>query len=452
MRGRKNLAQRPPVEAFVESLSHDGRGIASIDGKKAFIFGALPGEQVTFKVTSSKKAYDEGEMVDLLNQPSPLRVTPPCTYFGQCGGCNLQHLETSAALKHKEQVVLENLSHMGQVVPEKILPAISSPTEHYRRKARLGVRYVIKKESLLVGFRERTSNRIAIMDSCQTLDARVGNLVTALKEMIRELDSFDSIAQIEVAMSAERVALVIRNMQALSAQDEEALVNFVKVHSAINLDIYLQPGGPETVHKLYPNDDNVFLEYQLDMENGEKPLTFQFHPLDFIQVNAVVNQKMIIQAVNLLDAQPGDTILDLFCGLGNFTLPISRQVKSVVGVEGAPNAIIRAQNNAKLNACDNTQFYVKDLTKVLDSNDAVWANMHYNKIILDPPRTGAKEIVDCIERWSADKIVYVSCNPATLARDAYVLVHQKGYKLKSAGIMDMFPHTAHVETMAVFEK
>jgi 23S rRNA (uracil1939-C5)-methyltransferase len=444
MRSKRKLADLPPIEAQIEALSHEGRGITSIEGKKAFILGALIGEKVRFKITASKKGYDEGEVLEVL-EASPLRVEPPCVYFGQCGGCNLQHLNIEAALKHKEQVVLDNLLHMGQVIPEQILPAISSSAKDYRRKARLGVRYVIKKESLLIGFRERTSNRIAIMDSCHILDKRVSHLISPLKAFIRGLDGFDSIAQIEVATSDECVALVIRHLKPLSETDQIAWIHFAEQHHSINLAIYLQPKGPESVHKLYPIDANIFLKYKQD------DIVFQFHPLDFVQVNAEVNQKMLAQALKLLECEANDQILDLFCGLGNFTLPIAKKVQNVIGVEGSDTAIQRAKMNAEHNAIHNVKFYVKDLTKPFDEKDE-WVHQAYTKIILDPPRTGAKEIVECIERWSAKKIVYVSCNPTTLARDAHILVHEKGYKLKSMGVMDMFPHTAHIETMMLFEK
>lgn len=443
---RKKALPVSPIVADIDALSHDGRGIATVEGKKVFIFGALPGEQVSFKLTASKKSYDEGEVIELLNQPSPLRVAPSCIHFGQCGGCNLQHLKSEAALKHKEAVVLDNLLHMGKVTPECILPALVGPTEHYRRKARLGVRYVLKKESLLVGFRERTSHRIAIMDSCKTLDARVSELIPVLKQTIRSLSCFNAIAQIEVATSEERVVLVVRHLQALNDSDKAILIRFAEQYQAINLEIYAQPQGPESVYKLYPLDQNFLLNYQLD------DLSFQFHPLDFVQVNATMNQKMVLQALKLLDCQLSDTVLDLFCGLGNFTLPIAKQVKSVVGVEGALTSIHRAKANAQLNGCHNVQFYVKDLSSALDHNDTVWTHINYNKIILDPPRTGAKEIVDAIDRWSSDTILYIACNPATLARDAHILVHQKNYSLKTLGIIDMFPHTAHIETMALFKR
>lgn len=448
---RKKVLSTLPIEAHIDSLSHDGRGIATIEGKKAFVFGALPGERVNFKLTASKKGYDEGDLVELLSEPSADRVTPPCVHFGQCGGCNSQHLKQEAALAHKQKVVLDNMLHMGQVTPEEVLPPIVGPTQGYRRKARLGVRYVFKKESLLVGFRERTSNRIAIMDSCKILDPQVGELISDLKILIRALDRFESIAQIEVAIGMDTVALVIRHLEALSSEDEAAFIAFAKTHSDINLAIYLQPKGPETVHKLYPDDQKTLLEYELTL-NTQEVLRFQFHPLDFVQVNVDINQKMVNQALELLEAQPSDTILDLFCGLGNFTLPIAKKAGVVVGVEGALSSIVRAKANAELNGSDNTQFYVKDLTKPLDHGDEIWANISYDKIVLDPPRTGAKEIVECIDRWKAKVIVYISCNPATLARDAGILVHQKGYRLKKLGIIDMFPHTAHVETMALFVK
>lgn len=450
---RKKILSQDPIFAHIESLSHDGRGIATIEGKKAFIFGALPGEKVSFKLTASKKGYSEGDLIEVISETSPLRVTPPCVHFGQCGGCNLQHLNVEAALAHKESVVLDNLLHMGKVSPEVVLPAISGLTQGYRRKARLGVRYVIKKEALLVGFRERSSNRVALMDSCKILDPQVGELITPLKGFIRELEAFESIAQIEVAIGDNVVALIIRHMNALSDQDQNAFINFAKRYESMNLAIYLQPKGPDTVYKLYPETTNTLLDYSLELpdEMGGQ-IHFQFHPLDFIQVNALVNQKMIMQALHLLDCQSTDKVLDLFCGLGNFTLPIAKKAALVVGVEGAQSSIVRAKGNAKLNNLDNTQFYVKDLTKPRDAIDEVWTKTGYNKILLDPPRTGAKEIVEDINRYNAKTIVYISCNPATLARDAGILVHQQGYTLKNVCVIDMFPHTAHVETMAFFQR
>jgi 23S rRNA (uracil1939-C5)-methyltransferase len=370
-----------------------------------------------------------------------MRVKPPCQYFGDCGGCNLQHLSTEDQVRLKQDWLAEQLTHQGKVTPASWEPPLLSSPLGYRQKARLAVRYVHKKESLLVGFREQGNSKIAIIDSCQTLDPRVGEKIGALRALVNSLNAKESIAQIEVAASIEAVALIFRHLTPLSDSDIQALILFCQTNNFL---LYLQPDNNASVHKVWPNDGNNFLSYYLATQD----LSFVFHPMDFTQVNPEMNQKMINQALSWLDPQPADTVLDLFCGLGNFSLPFAKQVKKVVGVEGSEQAVSRAKENATRNGLSNTEFYACNLEN--DFKGMPFANMHYDKIILDPPRSGALKLVEEMAHFAPKQILYVSCNSATFVRDAAILVHQHGYQLMKVGVMDMFPQTAHIETMGLF--
>tara|TARA_R110000868_G_scaffold144960_3_gene364488 strand:+ start:1768 stop:3096 length:1329 start_codon:yes stop_codon:yes gene_type:complete len=440
-RRRRNKLPPEPVNTTIQSLSHEGRGIASIDGKTTFIFGALPGEDVEFVYTSKRGSHDEGKTTAVLTA-APERVEPQCPHFTICGGCSLQHLDHGEQIKHKQQVLLDHLRHFGKLTPNEVLEPLTGPAWGYRNKARLGVRYVFKKDSTLVGFRERGSAFLAVIDQCEILNPRVGQLITPLRELIHEFENKREIAQIEVSIGDTDVALVFRNLVELTDDEKTALINFGQQH---NIQIFLQPAGPASVYKLYPNDDTNYLTYSLP----DFDLTMQFHPMDFTQVNTDINRKMVKRSVDFLQLTKEDTVLDLFCGLGNFTLPIATQAKHVVGVEGSDLMTERAGMNAKANKLSNVEFHAANLMESIDEFE--WAKQHYDKILLDPPRSGAEMLVQQIERFNASLIVYVSCNPATLARDAAILA-EKGYKLNKAGIMDMFPHTSHVESIAVFSK
>lgn len=427
----------------ITSLSHEGRGIAKLDQKTLFIEGALPEETVSFHYTKRHKNFDEAKVENIL-VPSLDRQTPFCPHFDRCGGCTFQHASPTLQLAHKQSVLLEQLWHMGKVRPEEVLPPLTGPLQGYRKKARLGVRYVSKKGRVLVGFRERQSAFLAELNECPVLDPRVGQLILPLRDLISSLTVYDKIAQIEVAVDDQRAALVFRNLAPLSAQDEANCREFAKTHQ---LWLYLQPGNPQTVYRLYPDETvEPLLSYKLP----EFQLEFAFHPMDFTQINSEINSKLVSQALKWLDPTSNDTILDLFCGLGNFTLPIARFAKQVVGVEGSELMVERAQKNAQLNQLQNVEFYAENLQA--ETLTGAWCHRSYDKILLDPPRTGAKECIKLMGKFCPERIVYVSCNPATLARDAGLLVHEEGYRLIAAGIIDMFPHTQHVESMAVFER
>ncbi len=440
-RRRKPLPQEP-IEATIESLAHDGKGIAhNSEGKVVFISGALPGEQVYYKMTGRRRSFDSGEVVEVLT-PSEDRVEPPCPHFNGCGGCSLQQMAPSAQIAFKQQSLLDNFERIGKVTPEQVLPPLTGDNHGYRRKARLGVRYVPKKGGALVGFREKSSGYLTVMDSCRVLVPAVGERIHDLRELISSLQQCNKIAQIEVACDDSQCVLVFRNLEPLPEADIDKLHQFGQQH---DLKIYLQPKGPESVTPLNETHQTT-LSYHLSRFD----LQYRFLPTDFTQVNGDINQKMVPMAVLMLELTPEDEVLDLFCGLGNFTLPIAREAGTVVGVEGEEALVQRARENATLNQIENAEFYAVDLQD--EESGGVWLNDRYNKVLLDPPRSGALEIVQKMGKINPERIVYVSCNPSTLARDADELVNNQGYRLVSAGVMDMFPHTAHVESIALFVK
>lgn len=458
-RFRRPKLPTDPVTLSITALSHEGRGIGHIDGKVAFVDGALPGEQVSARYIRQRSSLDELR-IDTVLSPSADRVQPACEFAETCGGCSLQHMHSDAQIAFKQQMLLEQFAHVADIAATdfELLPYLQASTWHYRRKARLAVRMVMKKGGALVGFREKYSSFITDMDNCQVLNATVAALIAPLRACISELRGSHVIPQIEIAVgetavnasadgsaqesstSRDHVALVFRHLEALHADDLCALTAFAELHK---FDLYLQPGGVESVHKVYPPDDNARLAYYLPDYN----LRMAFHPLDFTQINAEINRQIIRQALELLDLQATDTVLDLFCGLGNFTLPIARHCAQVVGVEGSEEMVARGEENASSNGITNARFYAANLCEAL--TDKPWASEPFTKILLDPPRSGAIEIIPHIAALGAAKIVYISCNPATLARDATAL-KAAGYQLQAAGVMDMFPHTTHVESMAVF--
>lgn len=433
--------QNNPTSAKITALSHDSRGIAQINGKTIFIEGALPGEEVLFSYTKQRGKYDEGKIVEIIT-PSPERVTPLCQHFGICGGCAMQHLSSEAQLALKQKTLLEQLKHFGNIQPQKILPPLTGPAWAYRRKARLGVKYVIKKQTVLVGFREKNGRYLADIKRCEILHPSVGPKIHLLQTLINQLKGYNQIPQIEVAIGDEATALIFRHMTPLESSDITQLIAFGQTH---NIHIYLQPSKPSSIHCIWPDVKLNRLYYRLP----KYQLELGFHPTDFTQINAEINCQMIDQALNLLAPHANDRILDLFCGLGNFTLPIAQQCMEAIGVEGDLELVGRAQENAQRNNISNAYFHQADLTT--DFNSANWTQGGFTKILLDPPRSGALEIVQTLSRWNAERIVYVSCNPATLARDAGELAKQ-GYHLQCAGIIDMFPQTHHVEAMCLFTK
>lgn len=428
-------------EATINKLSHDGRGIATIENKTTFIDNALPGETVKFRYTSAQSRYNEGVAEEILIA-SPERIEPKCEFFHLCGGCSLQHISPESQRALKQTTLLEQFKHFGNLDIPEILPALTANEWGYRRKARLGVRYVHKKEKVLVGFREKRSNFLAEISYCEVLHPDVAKLIEPLKVLIQDLEGFQTIPQIEVAVDQMKVALVFRHLEPLCAAD---LIKIKTFAANEGIYLYLQPKGLDSVHLLHPEHSSPLLSYEFPQHG----ITQYFMPSDFAQVNLEINYQMINRAIELLELKATDTVLDLFCGFGNFTLPMAKQCKKIIGIEGSDVSIQRAKYNANQNAINNAEFYCFDLNK--DFSELSWAKVGYNKILLDPARSGAEACVKNIELFGAERIVYISCNPATLARDAGILV-QKGYKLLKAGIMDMFPHTNHVESIAVFEK
>lgn len=440
-RRRRNKIPQGLFKATIESLSHEGRGVTHVDDKVVFVDNALPDEEVEFNYVSTRAKFSEGVTENVISA-SEQRIAPGCEYFGYCGGCSLQHMSPEAQIEHKQSVLLEQFTHLGNVSPKEALSPLTGPVFGYRTKARLGVKYVIKKERVLVGFREKRSPFIADIKHCEVVHPDVGHKIADLQALIENLSIKDQIPQIEVAVSDNSIALVMRHLADFNEDDINQLKTFEQKH---NFKFYLQPGGYDTVHRL-DEDDNSELFYRLD----DYDLNIYFQPIDFTQINVEINQQMINLALELLDVNGDDDVLDLFCGVGNFTLPISRKVKSVVGVEGDEGLVQRAKYNAEKNNIDNVEFYAADLADF--DQDYDFMKKSYNKILLDPARTGAKEIIAALNTKNVERIVYVSCNPATLARDAGILVNEKKFKLKKAGVMDMFPHTAHVESIAVFTK
>lgn len=437
---RKPLPQTP-VTARIESLTHEGRGVARVEGKAVFVHGALPGEEVLFKYTRQRRAYDEGTTVEVL-QASPDRVTPGCAHFGVCGGCSLQHLAPEAQIRAKQQILLDDLARIGHVSPEAVLPPLTGPVWGYRRKARLGVKDVIKKGRVLVGFRERGTPYLAELERCEVLDPRIGPHLAALGRLIEGLACRDRIAQIEVALGDDTGALVFRNLEPLGEADRDALAAFGRAH---DLQIFLQPGGPATVTPLWP--EHPRLSYALPAYAAK----IAFEPTDFTQVNAPINLSMVDRALDLLESEPGDRVLELFAGLGNFTIPLARRVEQMVAVEGDAGLVERARENARRNDASNVEHHVADLSAPVEG--LPWLRgRKYQRALLDPPRTGAGAVLAPLAATGVQRLVYVSCNPATLARDAADLVQRHGFRLRCAGVMDMFPHTGHVESIAVFER
>jgi 23S rRNA (uracil1939-C5)-methyltransferase len=428
------------LETDITDLSHDGRGVAHIDGKAVFVSGALAGERVRLRFTGKHRHYDEATIEEIV-RASPDRVAPRCAHFGVCGGCALQHLDPAAQITAKQRVLLENLERIGKVSPATVLPPLTDSPWGYRRKARLSVKHVDKKGRVLVGFRESNGRYVADIRTCEVLDPAVGLRIEKIAALIETLDAKREIPQIEVAVGDDLAALVFRHLHPLSEHDLSALREF---GAANQLGIFLQPGGIDSVMALWP-------EYaRLNFRVPAYDVELEFRPLDFVQVNAGMNRRMIDLALGLLDAQPQDRVLDLFCGLGNFTLPLARRAAHVTGVEGEAGLVRRAAENAQRNAITNAQFHAADLAA--DQRTAPWAKADYELLFLDPPRSGAEAVLEYLPRRGVRRVVYVSCHPASLARDAGTLVNLHGFVLKSAGVMDMFPHTAHVESIALFDR
>ncbi len=431
----------------VESLDLEGRGVAhQADGKVVFIDGALPGELVRVQITRQKPSYDRAKLVDIV-RPSAQRVsTPPCPNFGVCGGCLMQHLEPTAQVAIKQRALEDAFKHIGKVQPQQLLAAMHGPYFGYRFRARFSARFVQKKGGMLVGFREKNGRYVVDMDQCLVIPKHVSDMLRPLRTALSTLSRPDRIPQIELAVGDACTVLTLRHMEPLTDSDLNTLREFAAQHNVI---WWLQPKGPETAHPLNPEDSDA-LYYELP----DYDLKMPFKPADFTQVNHQINRELIRRALRLLEIQPNDRVADLFCGLGNFSLPMGRFAKEVVGIEGSATLTQRATEAAALHGLsDSAKFSTLNLFEV----DVSWLRElgHFDRVLIDPPRDGAFAVAKAYSELSLaerpQRIVYVSCNPATLARDAGILVHNGGYELKAAGVINMFPHTGHIESIAVFE-
>jgi 23S rRNA (uracil1939-C5)-methyltransferase len=426
----------------IESLDQEGRGVARSEGKVIFIEGALTGEVVSYSSYRKKPSFELAQVTQI-HKSSPVRVQPKCAHFGVCGGCSMQHLDARAQVAVKQRILEDSLWHIGKVRAETILRPIYGQAWGYRERARLSVRHVIKKGKTLVGFHEKRSSFVANMQHCEILVPRIARLLPLLADLVSGLSIRDRVPQIEVAVGEHVDVLVLRVMDAPSSEDEVALRAFADRH---HIQFWLQTKGYDTIAPFHPLDAPA-LSYSLP----EFSITMPFAPSEFTQVNSALNRVMISRAMRLLDPQPGERIADFFCGLGNFTLPIARSGAQVLGIEGSETLVARAKQNAELNGlAGNAKFAAMNLFAMTEAGYAGLG--HFDKLLIDPPRDGALELVKSLGGDNAPlRIVYVSCNPGTLARDAAELV-LRGYVLKSAGVMNMFPHTSHVESIALFVK
>lgn len=429
----------------VDALDHEGRGVARENGKAIFVDGALPGEQVEFASFRKKSSYEIAHLVSI-QRASPMRVQPKCPHFGICGGCAMQHLDVGAQIAVKQRVLEDNLWHIGRIKAQQILPPIQGPAWGYRHRARFSVRRIPGKGGVLIGFHEKRSSYIADMPTCEVLPPHVSAMLLPLRALIDRLSIAERVSQIELAVGAENTVLVLRILDPLTPADEVKVKQFADQYQII---FYLQPKGPDTAYRFYPVA--VTGETGLHYALPEFGLKMEFRPTDFTQINHAVNQVMIRRALRLLDPQPNERIADLFCGLGNFTLPIARSGAKVVGIEGSAALVQRGKDAAIAHGLETLiEYGVANLFECTEASLAALG--HFDKMLIDPPRDGAVEVVKALpESGAPQRIVYVSCNPSTLARDAAVLV-AKGYSLKSAGVVNMFPHTAHVESIALFER
>jgi 23S rRNA (uracil1939-C5)-methyltransferase len=426
------------LEADVVDLDHDGRGVARVAGKAVFIEGALPGERVRFRVLKRRSQFDEAALTEII-VASPDRVQPQCAHFGICGGCSLQHLAPGAQILAKERQLLGTLERIGRVRPARVFAPIRGMDFAYRRRARLGVKYVHKKGRVLAGFRERAKPYLADLRRCEILLARFATLPQELAALVETLSVRDKVPQVEVAGGDQVAALVFRVMQPPSADDRSKLEAF---GARLGVQIYLQTGGLATIQPL----SGAALPLAYAVDGGR--VTLEFGPADFVQINREVNAAMVQAAADLLEPTPADSVLDLFCGLGNFTLPLARRARCAVGIEGDEGLVAKARANGARNAIETAEFHRDNLFE--PGGLGPWSARTYDLVLLDPPRAGALAIMERMAQWRPRRVVYISCHPGSLARDAGILVGQ-GFQLTGAGVMDMFPHTTHVESIAVFE-
>jgi len=433
-----------PFEVQIESLDQEARGVGHMDGKVVFVEGALSGELVTAQLIKKKPKFNTARAIEI-HRHSWMRVEPGCQYFGVCGGCAMQHLDAQAQVAVKQRVLEDAFKHLADLKPEQMLAPIHGPSWGYRYRARLSVKFVPRKGGVLVGFHERRSSFVADMRSCEVLPRKVSDMLVPLRALIESMSAPERLPQIEVAVGQAVVAMVLRHLDALTPEDHDRLRAFAQEHG---VQWWLQSKGPDTVH-LLEGQAPLTLAYDLPAFGVYMP----FKPTDFTQVNHEINRVLVSRALSLLDVQPTDRVLDLFCGLGNFTLPLARLAHEVMGIEGSDQLVERAQQNATANGISNASFTERNLFEF--SLDDLLALPRFDRMLIDPPREGALAVCEALAAQEAGarpaRIVYVSCNPATLARDAGVLCGGGAYRLRQAGVVNMFPHTGHVESIAVFE-
>jgi len=427
---------------IIESLDHEARGVTRLDGKTVFVEGALPGECVEYASYRRKPSYELARTLRIL-KPSPERVTPHCPHFAVCGGCSMQHLDAAAQVAAKQRLLEDNLWHLGRIKAEQLYSPIHGQAWAYRYRARLSVRFVPKKGGVLVGFHEKKSSYVADMQQCEILPPQLSAMLLPLRELVGRMSIRDRLPQIEVAVGERMTALVLRILEGLSPADEALLREFADRHAVV---FYLQPQGPATAYRFYP-----LTGPQLSYLLPEFAVEHAFSPTEFTQVNHAINRVLVRRAMTLLAPQPGERIADMFCGLGNFTLPIARAGARVVGVEGSPELVRRATGNALANGLgDRAEYRVANLFET--TPETLAALGRFDRMLIDPPREGALELIKSLDAERPQRIVYISCSPATLARDAAILVTQKDYRLRGAGVVNMFPHTSHIESIALFER
>ncbi len=434
------MRRKEPEVGRIDGVTHDGRGIVGGAGKKVFVAGALEGEEVRYVRRKRRRNFDEAELLEVLDASSD-RVDARCAVFGRCGGCSLQHISPEHQRDIKSQTLRDNLERIGGVSPARWLDPLTGAEWNYRRRARLAVKDVAGKGRVLVGFRERHAPFITDMHRCEILARPVDDLIAPLSELIGGLSIRARLPQIEVAVGDDAVALVFRVLDPPNDADRSAFKDFGRLHS---VSVWLQPGGLDSLEPIEP--DPPALRYAIPDFDVE----IEFEPIDFVQVNADINRRMVARAIELLDPQPDDRVLDLYCGIGNFSLPLARRSGNVLGIEGEQTLVARAKANAERNEIDNADFRVRDLSDIEATED--WLKADWDRVLLDPARSGAAAVAGKMRQLGPERVVYVSCHPGTLARDAGPLVREQGYSLTQAGIIDMFPHTAHVESVAVFDK
>jgi 23S rRNA (uracil1939-C5)-methyltransferase len=431
----------PAQQLDVVDLSHEAQGIARLDGRAIFIDGALPGETVEVQLLQRRKGVQEAKLIRVV-KASADRVEPKCQHYAMCGGCAEQHLSPERQLQLKQTQLLDNMARIGKVDVPTVLPPLQADVWNYRRRARLGARWVPQKNRTLVGFRERSNSKLADISRCEVLREPLSSLIEPLSMLLGSLSVRDRVPQVEAAVADNVTALVIRILDDLTEADHVALHAFRVQHG---VQIYLQREGYDSIKPLHAETVQPLI-YALP----QFKLEFEFLPNDFIQVNGALNEQMVALALQLLAVEPQDEVLDLFCGLGNFSLPLAQQAARVLGIEGEATLVERARDNARRNGLSNVEFMVANLFE--EHADSPFARRKFNKVLLDPPRAGAREILPVIAKCGAQRVVYISCHPGSLARDTDILVHELGYTLQSAGVLDMFPHTAHVESVAVFDR